>query len=258
MPSKQRKPQSKQRKPQPKQSQSRQSQQSQPSQPAEAKAPRPAAPAPPRQAAASQSQRTRTPTKAQQARAAEAARRRTVRNRIIAGAVVALVAVVVAVVAATSGGSSSKKTTPAAPDKGLCTTDSKSDEFTTASGHVNDPHYTVNPPAGGDHLPSPSPPGVFDAANTPPDGAAVHSMEHGYIVIWYRPGLAAPDLDSLKKITNDATPDVLLIPRPSLPAATPVVATAWHHRLLCSGLDEVRINRFIGDYANKGPEKVPH
>jgi len=206
----------------------------------------------------------RKPTRAEVA-AAEAARRRAQRNRLVALGAVVLLAVVVGVVVASKGGApkkgSAKKaaTPPASSATGVnCTTDTKSDSFTTPGGHVPDPTYKVDPPDGGDHLPTPSPPGIFTAENAPADGAAVHSMEHGYVVIWYRPDLPAADRATLEAVTRAHASDLLLVPRPTLPGDRPVAATAWHHRLLCTGVDQIRLNTFVTDFANKGPERVPH
>lgn len=43
--------------------------------------------------------------------------------------------------------------------------------------------YKSNPPTSGPHYAEPEKPGVY---STPPlDGKLVHSMEHGYVIIWY-------------------------------------------------------------------------
>ena len=52
--------------------------------------------------------------------------------------------------------------------------------------------------------------------------------------------------------------DVLVVERASLPTSTPVIATAWHNRLLCSGADEFRLEEFVQRFNNEGPEQIPH
>lgn len=49
--------------------------------------------------------------------------------------------------------------------------------------------YSSNPPAGGKHFPIWAKPGVYDRLIS--DGYFLHSMEHGYIVIWYDCGKLA-------------------------------------------------------------------
>src|SRR5437867_10964397 len=68
-----------------------------------------------------------------------------------------------------------------------CTTDTRADP---GRNHVSDPNYRVNPPAGGDHNPRPADAGVYEEATAPLDGNLVHALEHGFVVLWYRP--AAP------------------------------------------------------------------
>jgi hypothetical protein len=146
-----------------------------------------------------------------------------------------------------------------------CTVDSRADR---GQSHVTSPTYSVNPPAGGDHLPAAAPAGFSDMANVPADGNLVHSLEHGFVVVWYRPdGVAAATLDGLRELARSRR-WVLVVPRPSLPTA--LAATAWHRRLLCpdgggpdgggpDGADPLRadgpIGNFVTAFRNQGPEK---
>ena len=52
--------------------------------------------------------------------------------------------------------------------------------------------YKFNPPTSGDHYPSWISKGFFDEPRA--DGNLVHSLEHGYVIIWY---------DCEKKVTSD-------------------------------------------------------
>ena len=136
-----------------------------------------------------------------------------------------------------------------------CTVDSQSD---TGQKHVPAATYTVNPPAGGDHDPVPSPAGFYTEANVPTDGHLVHSLEHGFVVLWYRPGGVTPaTLDGLRDLAGRYK-WVLVVPRPSLPAS--LAATAWHRRLLCPDpaaalAAQGPIGNFVAAFRNQGPEK---
>jgi hypothetical protein len=217
-----------------------------------------APPAAPNGAAKPARERT-GPTRAERLAAAEAARRRKAsrtRALVTAGVVAVLVLLTVTIV-------NSRRSNSAVISKleasGACSYDTKSDsDGGPGNNHVNgDVSYKVNPPSGGNHNPTPSPPGIFTADTTPPDAQIVHSLEHGYIAIWYRPDIDTAQLDSLKTLANKYDRDVLLVPRASL-TDKPVAATAWHRRLLCSRPDTDALEKFITAYRNKGPEKVSH
>lgn len=131
-----------------------------------------------------------------------------------------------------------------------CTVDSRTDK---GQAHVPAATYSVNPPSGGDHDPVPSPAGFYDTSNVPTDGHLVHSLEHGFVIVWYEPaGVSAATLDELRDLARRAK-WVLVAPRPSM--STPLAATAWHRRLLCpDGADEP-IATFVTAFRNQGPEK---
>ena len=198
------------------------------------------------------------PTRAERLAAAEAARRRkAVRNRaLVLGGIVGLVALIAVTV--TNSRRSNARIVDRLEASGACEYDTRSDSLSPPPGnHVTgNLTYEVNPPAGGNHNPSPAPPGVFTAANTPPDSQIVHSLEHGYVAIWHRPDIAPAQLDELRSLAGRHDRDALLVPRPSL--SEPVAATAWGRRLLCSETDIAALERFVTAYRNKGPEKVEH
>jgi hypothetical protein len=135
-------------------------------------------------------------------------------------------------------------------EEGGCTVDSRTDK---GRAHVKAPTYSVNPPAGGDHDPVPAPAGFYDMANVPGDGHLVHSLEHGFVIVWYQPAGAAPGtLDGLRDLAGGHR-WVLVVPRPSLPTA--LAATAWHRRLLCPAVATGPIGNFVVAFRNQGPEK---
>ena len=108
-------------------------------------------------------------------------------------------------------------------------------------------------PAGGDHDPVPSPAGFYDPADVPTDGHLVHSLEHGFVVVWYRPEAVAPaTVDGLRDLARRHR-WVLVAPRPSMPTA--LAATAWHRRLLCPDGAAGPIGNFVTAFRNHGPEK---
>jgi hypothetical protein len=137
---------------------------------------------------------------------------------------------------------------------GSCEVDTEADSKRSATGHVPNPTYTVEPPAGGDHNPSPARGGVYAGTRVPADGLLVHSMEHGYVVVWHQSDLPAEQKAELEafELRNDG--DVIVAERPALPVA--VAATAWQQRLLCGAVEPAALDRFAAEYVGKGPEDV--
>lgn len=209
---------------------------------------------------AAKAERERTgPTRAERLAAAEEARRRkAMRTRalIAGGLVVALALITVTIV---NSRRSNQRVISALEASGACDYDSRNDSDSgQGRNHVSgNLTYKVDPPSGGDHNPSAAPPGTFTAENAPPAAQIVHSLEHGYVAIWYRPDLDSAGLESLRALTSKYRRDVLLLPRAS-PGETQVAATAWHRRLVCERPEVEAIERFVTTFRNKGPEKVPH
>lgn len=83
---------------------------------------------------------------------------------------------------------------------------------------------------------------------------AVHGLEHGAIVIWYRPDVGDVVVDELTDIVNEYDSHVILSPNPDI--VEPVVVTAWTRLKAYEGADP-EIREFIDVYARRGPERVP-
>jgi hypothetical protein len=188
---------------------------------------------------------------------------------------IVLAVVVVGIIGATSGKDDDQKTgTPAASEdaSAACVSDTRMDHYSTGDKvpvvHTDspgyqgplaprdNPRYTVNPPSGGDHLSVAVPPGVYEGDRVPPDGNLVHSLEHGYVIIWFKPEVSDADKQVLRDVFDKYRRDTLLVERTDM--ERPVAATAWGRRMLCDGVDRKQLSSFIEDYRNKAPEKIPH
>ncbi len=196
------------------------------------------------------------PTREERLAAAEAARRRrSLRNRaLLAGGVAAVLLMVLFVV----NSDRQERTEQASQfETASCRFDRDHDpEDPAPRNHVAPPAYEVNPPAGGNHTPQAAGAGVYTEATAPPDGQIVHALEHGYVVLWHRPDLDEQSLTTIREVAARHARDVLVVPRPSI--ETPVAATAWHARLLCGQVEADTFERFITEFANKGPERIEH
>ncbi len=107
---------------------------------------------------------------------------------------------------------------------------------------------------------TPTPTSGTHAANSPrcgiftqqmPAELAVHSLEHGAVVIWYQPSLAVDEISGLEAIVSRFDDRVILSPNAEL--TDPVVATAWT-RLKVYDFADPEIEQFIETYRSRGPE----
>lgn len=195
------------------------------------------------------------PTPKQQLRAARQRQERSesLRRRLVtAGLVLVVVAAVGLFVVLDRRGEAQLREALTA---GSCEVDTEAD-FTAAPGrnHVPSPTFAVNPPAGGNHLPSNARSGFYQGAAVPADGQLVHSLEHGYVIAWYSPDLPEAGVEQLRDFEAEHDGDVLVVERPGLPV--PVAATAWNRRLLCQQVEPATLERFFDEYVGSGPEDV--
>ena len=101
--------------------------------------------------------------------------------------------------------------------------------------------YAEQPATSGPHDPSalPDQPRVYDAAAMAGyhETQAVHSLEHGSVIMYYRPtgdtdGLPQPVVDRLGPVAQNNKASYL-IPYPDLPQGTALAFTAWNKLLTC-------------------------
>ena len=195
------------------------------------------------------------PSKRQQERAARqsAAKRDSLRRALTTAGLIALVAALIAGYLLYDRRQDAELRE--ALTSGSCEVDRESDRTAPqGQNHVPNPSYRVNPPAGGDHLPSAARAGVYSGQQVPTDGLLVHSLEHGYVIAWYEPDLPADQLAELKEFQAAHEDDVIVAERPGMPV--PVAATAWGQRLLCERVEPEALQRFADEYIGKGPEDV--
>jgi hypothetical protein len=92
------------------------------------------------------------------------------------------------------------------------------------------PTYATTPAASGPHSASPLPaePHVYD--EPVPEPAAVHNLEHGYVLIYYRQdggdALDQDTVDALAEVAEDES-EVIMAPYVNLPQRTNLAFVAW-------------------------------
>ena len=116
--------------------------------------------------------------------------------------------------------------------------------------------YSTSPPSGGDHNPSPLRAGVYTTAFSDDPNAtdsiyqAVHSLEHGYVEIWYGGSVSDSQFQQLAQEFAGET-KVILSPYPQLPAGQTIGLTAWGRLQTCHKLSIPQVRGFINLYRLK-------
>ena len=120
--------------------------------------------------------------------------------------------------------------------------------------------YTHYPPSSGHHYPSPAPAGI--SATAIPEGNWVHSLEHGYVVILYKPTASgAPSDAQLRDIMatfpKEKHGSVKIVITPYDHMDSPITAVAWERQLSLDRFDRAQLLQFYNAYVDHGPEDVP-
>lgn len=114
--------------------------------------------------------------------------------------------------------------------------------------------YSTTPPTSGPHYGSWTDPGYYTDAQ--PAGGLVHSLEHGYVVIYYDPAEITPEAEESLR-TFAAAHDqqwqaVVVVPSDDI--ESPYVLTAWQAMLRMDGYDAETVRAFLAEYLGRGPE----
>ncbi len=153
----------------------------------------------------------------------------------------AALAAVVGLVAWTGGGNDAggiddRAAPPSSAPAGVRTFDVASRD------HVSGPvAYPQTPPVGGNHDATWQNCGFYAEAIDAERG--VHSLEHGAVWITYRPGLAADQIDILRRLATSQSH--VLVSAWDGELASPVVASAWGRQLALDSAADPALAAFL-------------
>lgn len=115
--------------------------------------------------------------------------------------------------------------------------------------------YRTDPPTSGPHYDQWVRAGKV-YTEPPAPGLLVHSLEHGYVVIYFDPDqLAESDRQQLERLVTrypGAWDGVLAVPRSD--PEHPVIPTAWQKMLRLKEWDQAQVEAFVDAYRGRGPE----
>ena len=112
------------------------------------------------------------------------------------------------------------------------------------------PTYNSDPPTSGPHSPASAECGIY--TSEVPDVVQVHNLEHGTVVIQYRPDLGASDVEAVRDFARSKPSHILVAPRNDL--SDSVVVTSWRRMLRLETVDLDALNVYYGEFVRTGPE----
>ena len=121
--------------------------------------------------------------------------------------------------------------------------------------------YKTNPPTSGNHTPDWYQDGIYAPGDVPSLGKTVHPLEHGRILIQYKPGTpkeTVAQLEALLAENEDGYHMLLFENTTGMESA--VAACAWTHSVTCPEMNDKvfdAFRTFRARYIDKGPERVP-
>lgn len=107
--------------------------------------------------------------------------------------------------------------------------------------------YNSNPPTSGPHFGAALAPGIYNEYLPP--GLTVHAMEHGRVIIHYRPDTPEAVVQQLQAIARQYARDTVLHPNPELD--TQFALTAWGRIDTFDSYDEARVIDFVDTLRNR-------
>jgi hypothetical protein len=139
----------------------------------------------------------------------------------------------------------------------------RSRQHTTSLGQrVN---YDTNPPTSGRHYQIQAEDGAYGEA--PQDEQLVHTLEHGRVLIWFKPSLSEEQRADLKALFDEDSYQLVLVPRADMPYQ--VAASAWNRDPVPLGTGRLMtcqritpeifdaLRAFRDEHRSNGPEAVP-
>lgn len=124
--------------------------------------------------------------------------------------------------------------------------------------------YRSNPPTSGDHAPEPAADGAYEPGNEPTPERLVHTLEHGRVILQYRPGIPErrrAELDAMFEEPVKGSPAYHTVLIQNNTGMRPeVAATSWTRAITCPRASDATLDAlraFRDRYVDQAPELVP-
>lgn len=112
--------------------------------------------------------------------------------------------------------------------------------------------YNSDPPTSGTHANAWAPCGVY--RQVIPKPFQVHSLEHGAVIIQYRPDLPEQERNEVEDLVRELATHAISAPGENV--SGDLVMTAWTHMQIVDEFDIDAVRDFWADFARTGPERT--
>jgi Protein of unknown function (DUF3105)/Domain of unknown function (DUF4190) len=118
--------------------------------------------------------------------------------------------------------------------------------------------YGTSPPTSGSHYAVPAEPGFYEEDSGIEPERLVHNLEHGQIVIWYRPN--APDLgfieEQVEQLVRQEPQATVGAPYMDMPDDYNIVLTSWTQSRACQFASQTVVDDFRRQFQGVAPEPI--
>lgn len=118
------------------------------------------------------------------------------------------------------------------------------------------PHdrYSSTPPTSGPHYGTPASAGFYSSA-LPPE-QVVHNLEHGQIVIWYKPDASQETIDDIEQLVQQEPQATVAVPFEDVQGSATFVLSAWGAMQSCVRVSQEVVDDFRRQFQGKSPEPL--
>ena len=118
------------------------------------------------------------------------------------------------------------------------------------------PHepYSSSPPTSGPHYATPAQVDFYSSA-LPPE-QLVHNLEHGQIVIWYRPDAPQDTIDAIEALVEQEPAATVASQYEDIEQPYTFALTGWGGLQRCTRVSQEVVDDFRREFQGKGPEAL--
>lgn len=179
----------------------------------------------------------------------------------IGGAIAAVIAGIILLISMLGGSSNPAESNRLAAAAGCDPVENPS-IITTQPSHINPPAratYNTNPPTSGQHYFAAGVGPLTTGIHRAPvqyEGA-VHNLEHGHVVIYYKESIPQPMANILAKVVRTNPEWIMLAPNTDPGMQSTIAFTAWGHLQECKNPNEAGLEGAAMDFVKRFRDNAP-